>query len=121
MERLTKTLRWLVLIPLLLVALGIWGVAGYELAHADRIFDGVSALGVKLGGMNRAEARAALQPRLAQPQTVFLYDGSARYALAPAELGIRLDADTVVDAAFAVGRAGDWAEDVQAQAGALLY
>lgn len=121
MEQLTKTLRWLVLIPLLLVALVIWSAAAYEVAHGDRIFEGVSALGVKLGGMNRAEAQAALQPRLAQPQTVFLYDGSARYALTPAELGIRLDADTVVDAAFAVGRAGDWAEDVQAQAGALLY
>lgn len=109
------------LAALLLVAFGVWSVAGYEVSHGDRVFAGVSALGVKLGGLTRTEALAALQPRLARPQTVFLYDGTARYALTPAEMGIRLDAGTVVDAAFAVGRGSDWQANAQDQLTAQLY
>src|SRR4051794_2260368 len=36
----------------------------FQVVYAGRIYPGVSALGVDLSGMNRAEATAALQPRL---------------------------------------------------------
>ena len=105
----------------MLTGFAVWGVALYEASHGDRIFDGVSALGVNLGGMTRAEARATLQPRLSQPQAVYLYYGSQRRLLTLAELGIRLDETSVLNAAFAIGRGGSWQDNLLEQLNASLF
>lgn len=70
------------------------------------VMPGTSVGGVDVGGMSRADARAQivhdLGDRLSAPLTVRVGDESA--AVVPSELGIRLDADATVDAAYAAGR-----------------
>lgn len=100
----------------------MWSVALYETSHAERIYVGVHTLNVNVGGLTRAEAHAVLQARLAQlrpTQLVYLRDGAQRYTLTLAELGITLNEDAVLDAAFAIGRGGSWLENLSEQLDAL--
>ncbi len=118
-----KFLRLFILFCLLLIAVSVWGVALFETTYSDRVYAGVSAMGLDLGGLTRAEARTALHERLAQAQTaqlLYFRDGAQRYALTLSELGIRLDEEVLLNAAFAIGRHGDWSENLREQLDALL-
>ncbi|MCD4685094.1 MAG: VanW family protein [Anaerolineae bacterium] len=85
-------------------------VAGYEFLHQDEIFPGVSTvMGLDLAGMTRQEAYAALDEN-------FTYDDAATFTFrysdqswefTAAELGVQMDVDATVDAAYHAGRSGD--------------
>ncbi len=115
-----KFLRLLLLLFLVGVAALIWTTALYETSHADRIYDGVSAFNVDLSGMTRDDARAALRSRLNPTQRVYLRDGAQRYSLTLAELGVALDDTTLLNAAFGIGRGGDWLDNLQEQISARI-
>jgi vancomycin resistance protein YoaR len=105
--------RWgiwlLVLLCVELAALaGAGGVASFESRYAGRIYEGVQVAGIPLGGMTLDQATAAIAGGLTP------YPGPAitlRYAdrmwlLAPADLGVAVDAPATAAAAYAVGRHG---------------
>ncbi|MCI0579621.1 MAG: VanW family protein [Chloroflexi bacterium] len=85
-------------------------LAFYQQRHAGRIYTGVVVWGVDLSGMTQAEARQALNGAFpySQEKSIVLTDPKSgqEWRRAPAELGIYFDAETSVQAAYQVGRAG---------------
>ena len=95
--------------PLALLGVVVIGAAstcaaallGVGLVYSGGILPGVRAAGVPLGGLSQPAAAAALARAW---QTVTLRDGEHAWPLAPAALGIALDAAATADAAYAQGR-----------------
>ncbi|HKP53849.1 MAG TPA: peptidoglycan binding domain-containing protein [Chloroflexia bacterium] len=81
---------------------------GYNAAHDGRVYKGVSVLGADLGGMDRAEARAAIEKAsTGYPSEKITVSGAGRtWTLAPADLGLSVDADKTLDTAMSSGRSG---------------
>jgi len=100
--------RWVVAIlaGLLVPIAAILG--GYQVAYAGRVFPGVQALGADLGGRTADEARAVVAARgealLTAPVTVVA--GESVRQVTWRDVGLRLDADAVVDDVLAIGRTG---------------
>ena len=107
--------RWLtgtLLVVVLFLGAGIVGLGLYASAHADRVYEGVEVAGVRVGGMTRAEARAALEERFAAyaATPLSLVADDRTFDVTPAAAGARLDGEATVSAAFAYGRDGSlWA------------
>ena len=98
----------LVIICALVVAVLIIAAAIpiYELLYVDRIYPGVSVLGLDLGGLRPEEAEALLErhfnPYVGQPLT--LRYGERSWPVSPQDIGVSLDAKATAAAAYAVGR-----------------
>jgi vancomycin resistance protein YoaR len=93
-------------------------VAGYEFVHQDEIYPGVSTvLGVDLAGMHRQEAITALSDRFtyADDATFTFRYGERSWKFTAAELGVALDAEATVDAAYNAGRDGGRVENLLKQ------
>jgi vancomycin resistance protein YoaR len=93
-------------------------VAGYEFVHQDEIYPGVSTvLGVDLAGMNRQEAIATLSDRFAYAdQATFTFHyGDRSWKFTAAELGVSLDVEATVNAAYNAGRDGSRLENLMKQ------
>ncbi|MBZ0306069.1 MAG: peptidoglycan binding domain-containing protein, partial [Anaerolineae bacterium] len=90
-------------------------LAGYQFMTQDQIYPGVSSVyGVNLGGMTRSEAISALrsQPNYGdEAHFVFQY-GSQQWEYSGEELGVRFDVEATVDAAYNVGREGNWVQNL---------
>lgn len=81
----------------------------YQVAFANRIYPGVRALGMDLGGYSREDAAQALKgslDQLAQRQLALRY-GDRAWTMSAQELGLRTDLNPILDSAFAVGREGN--------------
>ncbi len=98
--------------PLLgVAALGAaWG--GFELYHSERLLPGVMAAGVAVGGLTQPEALQALQDAKLPIPVVAVRAGDQTMRVAAPELGWRIDYDTMVAAAFQIGRNGDLLENL---------
>lgn len=86
-----------------------------ELDH-EEFYDGVSVMGVSLGGMTQAEAQEAVSKQvqsqvLEQKITLTYQDQSWTYSLA--ELGVTVDTEGALVAAYELGRSGDWRQRKQ--------
>jgi len=83
-------------------------IIGYQVAFMGRIYPGVSAAGVDLGGMTSEDASLALLQELTYTQKgKILFSDKENYWMAtPAELGMFFDPETTAKNAFAVGRRG---------------
>jgi len=96
----------------------------YELEYANRIYRGVQVLGVDLGGMTSIEAERRLRATLAPfpAPSLVLRSRDRAWPLVAADLGIELDPQATVAAAFRVGRSGAslW-NDLLDQALVALY
>lgn len=120
-----QTMTRLLLAGMLALTLGIAvSVPAYELLYAGRVYPGVSAMGLPLSGLTPTEA-ATLLTQHARPITgpkVALHDtGSGqRWLVAPADLGVHLDVEAMVRAAYTFGRTNGFLESLQAQV-QLLY
>ncbi len=96
-------------------AISTAGLAGYEHAYANRIFPGVSALGVSLDGLTQKEALSALKERaieLSRTKLQFrLNDQTFSLPVASREkqvdLLITYPVDALATRAFQVGREGN--------------
>lgn len=117
---------WLASIFILLavVALAPVVAAGlYQYEHQDRIYRGVSALGVDLSGMSTDEARAALDARArtitARPVLVKAIDN--QWQTDWGTLGFRMPTEPALAEAVAVGREGDPLVRVRDQIDALRF
>ncbi len=88
----------------------------YETFYADRVYPGVSALRIDLGGMTADEARTAIATRFDEySQTPLVFrQGQQTWEVAPAQLGITLDAESLAAQSFRVGRDGSLDERIAA-------
>jgi vancomycin resistance protein YoaR len=85
-------------------------LVGFELLTWERITPGVSALGTDLGGASRQEAIARLAPAVQQVlDRPLRIQGPEQHAWTTSarDLGLRLEAADLADAALQVGRAGN--------------
>jgi len=82
----------------------------YQQQHFDRIFTGVIAWGVDISGMGTVEAERELLaafPYTKEGQFLLVDSGvEEQWLLTPAELGMTLDVESTIEAAYAVGRQG---------------
>jgi vancomycin resistance protein YoaR len=109
----------LALIGFFAISLGL--LAWYTLSHDGRVYKGVSVLGTSLGGLTHTEAQAALtEAATGYPTGAVSVSGAGKtWQFAPADLGVALDVERTLDAAFGVGRSGDTLSDLGTQLGSL--
>ncbi|MCS7068467.1 MAG: VanW family protein [Meiothermus sp.] len=107
----------------LLIGLGIFtglvlGWAVFERYHHNRVFAGVEAAGVAVGGLtlDEATAKIAAATQNTTPPRLTLKAGEKTLEVSAAELGWRPDARATAERAFAVGRTR-FAERLAALAG----
>jgi vancomycin resistance protein YoaR len=102
-------------------ALAIGLLAWYTLSHDGRVYKGVSVLGTSLGGLTHQEAEAALsQAAAGYPAGSVTASGQGQtWQFAPTDLGVALDIERTLSAAFSVGRSGDLLNDMGTQIGSL--
>src|SRR6476661_4604974 len=91
----------------------------YNLAFGGHVYPGVKVLGASLGGQSRDQAVATIREASAgYPSGDIQVSGDGHtWTLAPADLGVSVDAAKTVDAAMSVGRDGNWLADVRTQLG----
>jgi vancomycin resistance protein YoaR len=101
------------LVPLLVLAVFLVAVGAYrvslEVAYADRIYPGVHAAGLDLGGLTVEQAANRLQSRFAtyEGQTITIQAGDQTMISTPTALGFKPDPLALADASYAVGRRND--------------
>ena len=102
---------------LMLGAVGILGYTGFS--PDDRlIFNNITVYGMDLGGMSKEEASAAIH-RLTDDtygQNMVLNLNGTNILFSPAETGILLDVETMVEDAYSYGRTGRKADREAARA-----
>ena len=118
---------WFIRLPLLLLTgmlllaiVLVTLVLGFQAQHSDRIFPGVSALGIRLDGMTLDEARSALTNQFDYGAgNIFTFrDGQDFWQYNASDLGLSFDVDMTLAQAYAVGHQGNLARDLSDQAGA---
>ena len=118
-----KTALFFVLALVLLAALML--LAGEAWARTDRLYPGLRAAGLSLGGLREAEARARLEEAgygrwLEKGVTVRFPDGSS-YEVTAAEAGMEQDPAAIARALYAYGRGGGFLRDTGRRLEALLF
>jgi vancomycin resistance protein YoaR len=88
----------------LISAVGI----GYDMAYRGRIFPGVSVAGVDLSGMQPVQAAVKLAQEISYPQTgkIVFQDKNSTWQTTPADLGLNVDLEESIRAAYRLGRQG---------------
>jgi vancomycin resistance protein YoaR len=91
-------------LPLLVVA----AVALFELANWDKITPGATALSTSVGGLSKTEAVARLSPGVQQllDRPLDIRGGDQTWPTTARDLGLRLDPNELVNAAYLIGRQG---------------
>lgn len=94
---------------------GVFGL--YQLTFRDRMFPGVRALGVDLGGRSVDEAARVLDTRFLDyaRQPLTLEAAGQQFFLSAGELGVRLDATATARGAMNIGRSGNILRQVYEQ------
>ena len=84
------------------------GLVAYDRSFGGKIAPGVTAAGVDVGGLTRAEARVRLASAIERPlaQPIVLRHGTDGFTLDPRAAQVRADVDALVDAAYARSRGG---------------
>jgi len=103
-------------VALLLIVLAL-AVAVFQARYAGRVYPGVSAFGLDLGGLSAGEAARALDGRFVyDEQAIFTFrDGERFWQLTAGELGVSLDAAATVGAAMRLGREGALPDNLRTQ------
>lgn len=93
-------------------------VAWFQMRYAGRIYPGVSVAGIPIGGLAPSEAEARLEEAYQYPEPLWptLVYGEQRWKVAPADLGVRLDAADTAMRAYRLGRDGPLFQDLWLQA-----
>jgi len=109
-----------------IVATGV-GAMTYERRYRDRIYAGVSVLGVPIGGLRPLEALERVRATIgsAALPAVVLYDGGggsqtgAHWTVGARDLGAELDLEAAIAEAWLLGRGGVFRYDMVTRARAL--
>lgn len=103
--------RWalysqLAAVTIVVLIVGVF--AAFQFAERGEVRSGVTAFGVDLGGMNREEARQALEAARDERngQELWLMDGTRGWEVTQDDLGLAMDIEGALDDAFAVGHDG---------------
>ncbi len=109
-------LRWFAIAVVLIVTLLASIAVVYDRQFTDRIFPGVTANGLDVGGMTVPEAEATLQRALPDPQTegITVWVGEQGWRFSWAALGQQYDIPATIAEAFAIARAETWFARLQA-------
>ncbi len=110
----TRNLSWFLVVPTIAIVIAslllAWFVISYTQNHSDRIYTGISVWGIDLSGMSKEEAREVLTTSISFPEegSIVLVDPRTEeeWIRSPSDLGITLDLDSTVNAAFETGRQG---------------
>jgi len=99
----------------------VGAVLAYQVAYAGRIYPGVEAMGLELGGRTPEEAQALLEAHFDQyAQTpITLRQGDHRWQVTPAALGLSLDAAETVRLGYLAGRQGGVTQRIGEEVAAL--
>ena len=107
----------LVVLTLFLIAISLMGLAflAYSARHAGRIYEGVTVLGVDVGGLSRQQALDRLRRELgaARLPYVALQSGEEVWTVSASDLGGHLDIEGAVSAAWQLGRSGVFRQDLR--------
>jgi vancomycin resistance protein YoaR len=117
---------WIVRLPILaVVGAVLWALlmtlalAAYQRYIEDKIVPGAQIMGVSVGGMTPAQALAAVEDRFSYDQeAVFTFrePGTDRFwQLSARDLGVTLDAEATIEAAYQLGHSGSVISDVVQQ------
>ena len=93
----------------------------YQIVYADRVYLGVKAMGLDLGGYSAKEAETVLAARFAkyaQTEMIVRY-GGREWRTTPGAFGVRFDAQATVQRAMRVGRSGGLGGQLADQLGSL--
>lgn len=100
---------------MLLIFAMMTALAGYQFMVQDQIYPGIAPIyGVDISGMTQQEAMHALSQQFSYGEDakfVFQY-GDQQWEFTATELGVTFDVQATVDAAYAVGRSGNWAANL---------
>ena len=93
-------------------------VVAFQASYASRLYPGVRALGVPIGGLSREDARARLADRVNEMSNRSLVIGvnELSWSIAGLHLGVRSDVDPILDEAWRLGREGSLFQRVRQQA-----
>ncbi|HEY6736182.1 MAG TPA: VanW family protein [Candidatus Saccharimonadia bacterium] len=115
-------LRWPARVIGTLVVLVVLYAASFELTHINKIYPGVQAEGVDLGGLTQADAQARLEQhaKVFTGQVITITQGTANLRIPVASLAPKYDAAKASALAFQYGRAGNWQQWLLAKARSAL-
>lgn len=107
----------ILVIALLVLGLPILLLVGYESAYADKVYPGVTVLGMNMAGMSRAEADFALNQRFNQlyRQGLTLRQADRTWPVSREEIGLRFDPARTLSVAMAAGRSGSFLDNLLEQ------
>src|SRR5512133_3532776 len=116
---------WMIRLPLLIgtgvilfILVTMMLLAGYQFLHRDEIYPGVSTVyDINLAGMNREEAVSALAVRAEGVESatyVFRYGGQ-QWEYSAGDLGVHLNVEATVNAAYNAGRGGNFWDNLYSQ------
>ncbi len=112
--RLSRKLSFFLVAPLttmvILAMVFAYTINTYKHQHAERIYTGVSMVGVDLGGMTQEEAKTILADAVpyTNEEAITLTDPTSgqKWTKTPTELGIAYDLNQTVETAYNIGRTG---------------
>jgi vancomycin resistance protein YoaR len=112
-----RIISWLVVIVAVVAVLLLAAIAIFEQSYSDRIYPGVYVLDQDLSGLTIAQAadrvNSSLQSFTDQPVTL-TYDGKT-WTPATQALGLKVDTEATLQAAYHYGRSGSLLTDLGAQ------
>jgi vancomycin resistance protein YoaR len=113
-------IAYVVAINVLIISLA---VLVFEWRHQNRIYPGVTVLGLDVGGLELYEAMTLLDQQLNpyQGEPLTLRYGQQSWRVSASELGVSLDAGATAVSAYAVGRKTIFLESLKEQAQALRH
>jgi vancomycin resistance protein YoaR len=93
----------------------------YQLAYSNRIFPGISVLGIDLGGLTPDEAEGVIAASFPYPEngTITLKYQDKSWEYTPAKLGLTLDPKASAQTAFNAGHEGTYFHKVNTQLAAI--
>lgn len=95
----------------------IFATLVYQVRYLNRIYPGVSVIGVDVGGLTQAEAATAVGVRVPDylSRSITIETAERSWTFSGQELGIRIDIAVVVNKAYTVGRDGNFFTDILTQ------
>jgi vancomycin resistance protein YoaR len=100
---------WMPLLGIATLGAG-WG--GFELYHNQRILPAVTVAGVEVGGLTKTEATQVLRDAKLPIPVVAVRAGDQTMRVQAAEFGWRVDYNGMIEQAFAIGRDGDFFDNI---------
>jgi hypothetical protein len=110
-ERPSARVSLMHLVATLCVAVILWGISTFvQSIYAGRIYPHVTIDHVPVGGMNRAEALAALRYSESERinSTIYVQVAGKTWKVTPAQFGARYDVASAVDRAIALAHGGQF-------------